>query len=101
MLAKAKSILPSARLLGNDMLKIVDEIRELKTDVRFSTCDLKQPMELAVKRNGVFLIENKHAEDKRDVEKLAEILGRAKRSPGNYGFCRVSEVCGQGFSHPL
>ena len=86
MIAQAKTILPSARLLTTDSFKVIDEIGTFTDDVRLCRCDLTQQMGRITARLGPFLIENNYAENKRDAARLAEILGSAKPSPGILDF---------------
>lgn len=86
MLASAKAVLPSARLLSTDQFKIIDGIKNLTTDVRLVRGDLSQWMERVPPKLGAFLIEKNYAENKRDIEMLAEILGSARPSPGILDF---------------
>ncbi len=86
VIAQAKTILPSARMLSTDSFKIIDEIETFTDDVRLCRCDLVQQMGRITKRLGPFLIENNYAENKKDVERLAEILGSAKPSSGILDF---------------
>lgn len=85
MLAEAKTILPSAKLLSAESFKIIDDIEIVTGDVRLSQCNLMQQMGRVAKRLWKFLIENNYAENK-NVEKLAEILGSAKAPPRTLDF---------------